>query len=304
MIKIIIKESKELKTANTDLLKKISDFVSDCKSKNLQTEKYYNISLEELLYLDINKSFGLPFFYFYHVLGDPSSYKNIKKFWNKEKQAFNEDFIAKLKKQFLPIKVKTVIDPSVTAIAKAGAATTNGNSVFLMIAYLNNINTNTFTNKVAHEFRHFTQRTNDICIYYAEQLKKVKDPTKVKMEDIQKIPDKFGLGKQQTGILKTYDPKDKFAAAAGDKEYETYLADLVQSYYQRLMKTPEVIENDIKTLGSHAAAVKYIKLLFSTYRYKNSYSNINGILQKILEKRPEELPKDMLALLSNRFSGP
>lgn len=302
MIKIIIKESKVLKTANEDTLQAINDFVVSSKHSNTENKKIFNINISELLYLDKTKLLGLPYFYYYHIL-NASLPKNIEEFWDKQNNIFVDKFLSDIKDKLLPITVKTSNDTREKAIAKAGAATKDNKSVFLMIAYLNNINPNTFKNKVAHEFRHFTQRANDICIYYGEQLKKLKDPSKVEMINIQNIPNKSGLGRDITGILKTTSKKDVFATAAGDIEYETYLADLIESYFSRLMKSPEALKSDITSLGVNGAAVKYTKLLFNVYRHKSSYANINGIIQKILETRPEEFPKDVLSLLTNKFSS-
>lgn len=294
MIKIKIKnlnESKDLKYPSSKLVKSIMKFGILAKKKLKPSSVYFDVPLKQIVYSKNKKvMLGLPYLFHYHILND-SSYYNVA----------DINYSKSILKMNLPLKVTATFNPKAKAIALSGSATVNNKSVFLIYLFLNKIKTGSFENILIHELQHLTQRVNDICLYYGEQLVLLDDPKKMQMVDIKDIPNKFGLGSDKTGVLKTTSPTDVFAAAAGDVEYETYLTQLVNSYYNRLLKNKALIKSEVEEIGPERAAMRYIKDLFHVLVNDPAYANTKGIIDKIMEKRPKELPKDMLSLLANRL---
>ena len=83
---------------------------------------------------------------------------------------------------------------------------------------------------------------------------------------------------------------------ASDLEYETYLADLVERYYNKVKN-----QIDSEDMPPHAAAVKYTKLFLDKLRFEKEYKNYNLIADILLVKRPNEFPKDFLTSLEQQL---
>lgn len=292
MIKIKIKktinEAQEFKYPSKEIRQDIENFAISAKKNFKPEKKFFHIPLKEILYSDKEKVLsGLPFFYQFHILNKAEYSKPSGKITNKT----------------LPLRIKAIFLPNASNRAIAGAATVNNNTLFNITLYLNKIKTDSFESTIRHELQHITAIVNDACLYYGEELAKLKDPKKVKLRNIKEIPKKFGLGQQKTGTLDISDPNDPFATVGGDAEYETYFSELMNLYYKRLMQNKQNITSDVKNMGANKAAAKYIKLLLTQYKNEPGYENIKGILEKIMEKRPEEMPKDMVQFLTSKFEA-
>lgn len=296
MIKIRIKnknlnESKDLKYPSGNIIKSIMSFAIASKKNLNPSSDFFEIPLKQIVYSKNEIVMrGLPYLYHYHILNE-SSYSDIP----------NLEYSKSILTKSLPLKVVSIFNPKASSMAISGSATVNNNSLFLIRLHLNKIQTGSLENILIHELQHLTQRVNDICLYYGEQLAKTSDPKKMQLTNIQDIPNKFGLGKSKTGLLKTKSDTDVYAATTGDVEYETYLTQIVNSYYKRLMKNKNEIMADLEEIGPEKAAIKYIKQLFNVLIDEPDYSSFKKIINKMIEKRPKELPKDMLSLLTNRL---
>jgi len=305
MIKILIKNKKQL---NEKLLafskqahEQILSFVTNSIQNNTNARTIVNVPLKEIIYSNnINFNLGLPFLYYGNIKNGDIPNENIIQNWNNTNKIFDEEFINDILKENCEIVVRVNSSSNTKAFASMGAATgPNRQTVFVMSFFINNIkNIDSVSNFIKHELRHLTQKLNDTCLRYAQKLKNSYDPKKVKLLkiSIKKTKEiKFGLGKQKTGIKKTNKSNLK-RDIGSDIEYETYLADLVERYYQ---KVKSLIDGE--SLEPNALAVKYTKLFFNKYVLEKGFENYKLIADVLLRKRPNEFPKDFLTSLEQQL---
>lgn len=279
MIKVKIKKNLQeaLLSFSKQAQKDITDFVQQTLNSGEEGRKVFQIPLSDLIYKSKAVLSGLPFLYYLNLNNSSLGSETSEKILNKT----------------LSLVVRVYNDKGTGTMAGYGSSTKKGKSRLLIVFYAPNIKQiESVPNLVRHELQHMTQNLNDICIAYDQSLKQVGDPKKVSIIPLSKEITKFGLGKQKTGITTR--------GLSSDIEYETYLSDAVNSFYNKLKtKHKQSVQDDIKSIGEHATAVKYLNLLFKDWRNKNEYFGLNKILTTLLKVRPKETPKDMLRSLED-----
>jgi hypothetical protein len=307
MIKLIIKKNK--KSLNEKLLaiskkahEEILSFVKDSIDNNVSKARtIINVPLKDIIYSNnVNFNLGVPFLYYGNIKNGNIPNEEIIQNWDVNNRKFNQEFIDNILKQNCELVVRIDSTTATKAYASMGAATgVNKQTVFIMSFFVSNIkNLDSVSNFIKHELRHLTQKLNNLCIRYAEKLKNSYDPKKVNLLklNLKKTKQiKFGLGKQKTGIKKTNKANFK-RGIASDLEYETYLADLVERYYNKVKN-----QIDSEDMPPHATAVKYTKLFLDKLRFEKEYKNYNLIADILLVKRPNEFPKDFLTSLEQQL---
>jgi len=276
MIKIKFKKklSEGLLRFSEDAQQKIAPMVKDAVSKKQEVRHVFEIPLKDVIYKSKSVMSGLPFLYHLNLNGELLS----------PEEALDGT---------LELIVRTYNKADGGNLAGYGASTKNGKSRIVIAFYNPNIKrVESIPNLVRHEMQHMTQNLNDVCIAYAEQLKRVGKPENVTLIPLNKKITKFGLGKQKAG--------NRQQSIKADHEYETYLSDTVHAFYKRLVTNHKLsLERDLSSIGEHATAVKYLDLLLKDWRSRDEYHGINQILNNLLAVRPKETPKDMLKSLED-----
>lgn len=236
-----------------------------------------NLPFAETLYL--NNRFikaGLPIFYHANVSFEPLKTKEYEDNWDKEKKEWKPEYI----NQFLELSYPLLCVIDITDGARGRSSTGNTHTEPNKRKAIVSVNPTTidpynFSNDLAlvvrHELQHTSQILNEMVLKYGQSvISSNGDFSKIKAVEIQQS-EKFGRGQKrfQTGLKQPSVPitagspqSEKDTYFADDVEFETWVQDFVEEYYNFLIKYGVIKIETLKYGKLNATANELIGNLF------------------------------------------